>query len=439
MSQNDMVLANAAGATFRADVNSALQALVSRNSGASSPSTTYAYMPWADTTLSVLKMRNAGDTAWLIVESLDTDRVISKTGAYTLQVRDVNKLVRLDTTSGAFTLSLPAAAADLKGFVAHIEAVGTGGNDATLDPDASETINGVATLALADGQRCVLTCDGTAWHAFVTSPATSGTPLPPGHLNGLALSNNGSDAEHDIDIATGKARDFADSLNLSLSSVLTKRIDADWAEGNNGGGFPTALTLAANTWYRVFAIGKTDGTTDAGFDTSATAANLLSDASTYSKYRRMGWVQTDGSSNIFGFIQDGDDFWWTDPGAMANDEDGTAISATESTYTMENCPPSTKGRIQALISGTSETEAAWFYATDITSAAATTSPVSGTSLSGNVTQRITAGAAISLNQPAAEFELRVDSSQQIHGVAIGGSRTCELKTMGWTDRRGRDD
>lgn len=70
MSQNDFVIANQAGAAFRADVNSALQALASLSSGATAPSTTYAYMPWYDTTAGVLKIRNSANNAWVIIGPL---------------------------------------------------------------------------------------------------------------------------------------------------------------------------------------------------------------------------------------------------------------------------------------------------------------------------------------------------------------------------------
>lgn len=48
MSQHDMVLDNASGATLRADVNSALQALASSSKGPSAPSTIYAGQMWLD-------------------------------------------------------------------------------------------------------------------------------------------------------------------------------------------------------------------------------------------------------------------------------------------------------------------------------------------------------------------------------------------------------
>lgn len=70
MSQHDGVLDNQPGANFRADVNNALAAIFSNHSGATEPTTTYAYQWWADTTTGKLKIRNAANNAWVEVGNL---------------------------------------------------------------------------------------------------------------------------------------------------------------------------------------------------------------------------------------------------------------------------------------------------------------------------------------------------------------------------------
>lgn len=67
MSQHDFVLDNQTGAAFRADLNNALLAIASNNSGSSAPSTTYAFQFWVDTSNDLLKMRNAANSAWVTV------------------------------------------------------------------------------------------------------------------------------------------------------------------------------------------------------------------------------------------------------------------------------------------------------------------------------------------------------------------------------------
>ncbi len=70
MSQHDFVIGNDTGASVRADINAALAAIISQSSGATEPSTMYAYQFWADTTLGLLKIRNAANSAWVTIGTL---------------------------------------------------------------------------------------------------------------------------------------------------------------------------------------------------------------------------------------------------------------------------------------------------------------------------------------------------------------------------------
>ena len=65
MAQHDYNLANQSGADFRADLNNALAAIVTVNSGATSPSTTFAHQLWVDTANNLLKIRNSANDAWI--------------------------------------------------------------------------------------------------------------------------------------------------------------------------------------------------------------------------------------------------------------------------------------------------------------------------------------------------------------------------------------
>jgi hypothetical protein len=71
MATHDYIIANASGAAVRADLNNALAAIVSNNSNATAPATTYAYQWWADTTNNQLKLRNSTNTDWLVIQELD--------------------------------------------------------------------------------------------------------------------------------------------------------------------------------------------------------------------------------------------------------------------------------------------------------------------------------------------------------------------------------
>lgn len=71
MSQHDLEIANQTFPATRTDLNNALQALGSLQSGGTAPATTYANMLWYDTTNNILKLRNEDDDAWINVFEAD--------------------------------------------------------------------------------------------------------------------------------------------------------------------------------------------------------------------------------------------------------------------------------------------------------------------------------------------------------------------------------
>ena len=71
MATHDYVIANGTGAAVRSDLNNALAAIVSNNSGSSEPGTTYAFQWWADTNANVLKIRNSSNDGWITLRELD--------------------------------------------------------------------------------------------------------------------------------------------------------------------------------------------------------------------------------------------------------------------------------------------------------------------------------------------------------------------------------
>jgi hypothetical protein len=69
MAQHDYFLDNAPGAAFRSDLNNALNAVATSNSGPTAPGSPFANMVWFDTTNNLLKMRNATNSAWITIAS----------------------------------------------------------------------------------------------------------------------------------------------------------------------------------------------------------------------------------------------------------------------------------------------------------------------------------------------------------------------------------
>ena len=176
----------------------------------------------------------------------------------------------------------------------------------------------------ADGAAgTFITTNGSAVLSFATGS------LPKNHVDGLILSND-TDADHDINVTAGQARDKADANDMVLASEQTKRLDASWATGNDAGGLSSSLTIANTTWYHCF-IMEVSSTVEIGFDTSVTAANLIEDHSA-SKVRLVGSVLTNGSANILAFTQVSDEVAWDS--APTDYSVATTIVDTEQTFSI---------------------------------------------------------------------------------------------------------
>ena len=78
MAQHDYTINNQTFPSYRTDHNNSLSAIVSNNSGATEPSTTYAYQWWYDTSSNILKLRNADNDAWINIGTFNqtTDTVV---------------------------------------------------------------------------------------------------------------------------------------------------------------------------------------------------------------------------------------------------------------------------------------------------------------------------------------------------------------------------
>ena len=77
MAQHDYIINNQTFPSYRTDHNNSLSAIASNNSGATEPSTTYAYQWWYDTSSNILKLRNADNDAWINIGTFNqtTDTV----------------------------------------------------------------------------------------------------------------------------------------------------------------------------------------------------------------------------------------------------------------------------------------------------------------------------------------------------------------------------
>ena len=178
--------------------------------------------------------------------------------------------------------------------------------------------------------------DLTDDYAFSGTVSGAGNPGR-GIIGGLRITNDGTDAAHDLGVAVGFARDYADAVNLSLTGALIKRIDASWAVGTNNGGLDTG-SVGASALYGVYLIRRSDtGVVDVLFSLDTTAALATGTKPTnYDQWRLIGLCWTDGSSNLSPMLQTGDVFQKLD--FVADLDDTTISNDAWETATMR-CPP----------------------------------------------------------------------------------------------------
>ncbi|MBN9235086.1 MULTISPECIES: hypothetical protein [Phyllobacteriaceae] len=155
--------------------------------------------------------------------------------------------------------------------------------------------------------KSLLTAANSSAARDVLELAYGTAPYPPGHLNGLELSNNTADAVNDIDVAAGVCSDSTGIANIVLGA-MTKRMDANWSGGSGNGALDTGALV--DGWYHVFAILKpTPATSDLLVSQSVNAPTLPTG---YTMFRRIGSVLRDAGS-LVKFRQWGDIFKWDVP------------------------------------------------------------------------------------------------------------------------------
>lgn len=195
MSRHDYTLDNASGASLRADLNSALQAVATQNEGTGVPATTFPGLEYIDDALGLLMRRNQGDTLSFPVDNSDYIRYTAKSAVYPIVAGDMAKLIEGNTASAAVTFTLPANSAVSAvggGWWCLVRNSGSAGNNLTIDGNGSETVNGVAAITLGDGEAALIWSTGTtAWRAlyFLDRHPTQGTIRAIGSEPGVEINN----------------------------------------------------------------------------------------------------------------------------------------------------------------------------------------------------------------------------------------------------------
>jgi hypothetical protein len=177
MSQHDLNIANQGFPAFRADLNDALVALGSTNSGATAPTTPYANQLWYDTANNILKIRNEDNDAWISIATLDQsgDLVASFTATnITAATALIADTINEKTSAAGVTIDGVLLKDGEINAVGVVKALGTsaGGGELRAYEDTDNGTNFVslkapATLA-ADRTFVLPSADGTSGQALTT-------------------------------------------------------------------------------------------------------------------------------------------------------------------------------------------------------------------------------------------------------------------------------
>lgn len=176
MAQANINLPNSDGMTYRNNNNDALEAMATGFSGATTPTTTFPFMTWVDTTDNVLKRRNETNSQWVIMDSLPVGKVDSKTATYTVLAGDMKKTLLIDSSGGNVVINLPYSDIE-NGFEIGIKKISNDSNTITIMPNLTSmgsgvtaTIDGAANLVISSENDVVrLISNGVNWYNIVFS------------------------------------------------------------------------------------------------------------------------------------------------------------------------------------------------------------------------------------------------------------------------------
>lgn len=272
-------------------------------SGSALPGTPTAKEVFWNTSDDVLYRRNDGDTAWVAVSATATAHASSHQsgGGDAIKLDDLaapDDNTDLDATVSAHGL-LPKLGGGTTNF---LRADGTwaapptpklddlASPDDNTDLNASTSAHGLLPK-LGGGTTNYLRADGN----WAEPPGAGGgeTVFPTGYMYGFRTYNNASNPTYQIDIEAGVCRDYADTFNMVLTSTLTVDITQSGANGLDTG------SEASWYWYYIYVIYNPTTTTYAGLlSLSSTSPTMPSG---YTKYRRIGSVINNGSSDFFMF------------------------------------------------------------------------------------------------------------------------------------------
>jgi len=148
--------------------------------------------------------------------------VLAKTSSYTIVADDQSKIITGDSSGGAVTITLLAAATAGDGFEIGVKKIDSSTTAVTVDANGSETIDGAATFVLgAQYHEVLLRCDGTTWHVIADAYADKHT----------------------------RTQVWAKGADIASATTLVLGTDGNFFDVTGSTGPIGAITVAAGTFF----------------------------------------------------------------------------------------------------------------------------------------------------------------------------------------------
>lgn len=244
--------------------------------------------------------------------------------------------------------------------------------------------------------------------------------FPRSYLAGLTLSAAGGTGT--FGVAAGQCTDDANTVIMNAGSSFTKTTAA-FAEGTGSGALLDVGSIANSTWYHAFAMERLD-TLAVDYGVSSSLTPTL--PTNYSTSRRIGSIQTDASGHWWKFFQAGDMFLRDVPVVDIN----TTLSTTSALLSLPSVPSGVP--VEAMMN-------TGIFGSTAALGALISSPLVSTqtanSPAGNITHFL-ANVSSSNNYKPIRI---LTQTAQIRAVALSGNPGFQAVTVGYIDRRGRDN
>ena len=237
----------------------------------------------------------------------------NKTAAYTVVAGDLGTII--NCTSGTFTVSLDPASTLGAGFNCWVWNTSSTSTDAiTIDPNGSETIDGVSTLILRRGEGMQIVCDGTNWQ-------TGDKKTMRGYADNIITTQDRPIASGDRSISIGGS-----SVASATSSVAFG--NAANASSTNAVALGASSTSSGNSSISIGA--STTASAASSTAIGRNSSNQGSQAVTGSGAMALGGSRASGADSFAAAIQDNTSSYGakaTGAIAIGNRNQSTATSA----------------------------------------------------------------------------------------------------------------